>query len=340
MDTADSQHLSRLSKMLLAGIGVAFAWVLLSLALGFTASQAHAAENDGLLGGVTDALSGTTGAVTDVVSGTTTAVTEVVSGTTTAVVVDTVTPVVEVVAPVVPPLPIAPVVEVVESVAAPVLHTVTGVADAGVVAPIVDSALGIVDGVPIVGSVVSELGVSGAVSSVGGSVDGVIRGTTGAVGGTVTGIVDSTDPLVPVLVTPPLPGAPEGIVPLDPDQSSPTPPAALTNAAAGPFETLLRAAYLTGYAAWTSMSTALPASLTSSDAVFVVEDAGGALLSLLRSVVQAESVLMGPGGAGPGAWALLARGFVVAYRAWMRRSGPENDLAPPAPAFSTDVSPD
>jgi hypothetical protein len=37
---------------------------------------------------------------------------------------------------------------------------------------------------------------------------------------------------------------------------------------------------------------------------------------------------------------LVALGFVVAYRAWVRRTGLENDVAPAAPVLSTDVSPD
>jgi hypothetical protein len=40
VDTADSQHLSRFSKMLLAGISVAFAWALLSIAFGLSTSLA------------------------------------------------------------------------------------------------------------------------------------------------------------------------------------------------------------------------------------------------------------------------------------------------------------
>jgi hypothetical protein len=64
------------------------------------------------------------------------------------------------------------------------------------------------------------------------------------------------------------------------------------------------------------------------------------MIALLRSVMQADSVLTGSAGAGPGAWVLVALGFVVAYRAWVRRTGFENDVAPPAPAYPTDVSPD
>ena len=46
--------------MLLAGTGVAFAWVLLSFALGFSASQTHAEEDPGLLGAVASTVDETT----------------------------------------------------------------------------------------------------------------------------------------------------------------------------------------------------------------------------------------------------------------------------------------
>jgi len=325
VDTADSQHLSRLFKMLLAGIGVAFAWVLLSVAFGLSASQAHADDDPGLLGAVAATVDGTTSAVTDVVD------------ETTAAVAETVAPVVETVATVAPDLPVAPVVEVVEATVAPVAETVAAVTDSGVVAPIVDSAVAVVDAVPVAGGVVSALGADDALSSVGNSVDGVLGGTTGAVVGAVTEVVDRTTGSVATDIVPPvslLDDVFAGTAGVGPAV------VARTTAAPDPLEALARAAYLTGAAAWLSVTSDTAAGLSSTDSAAVSGGTLGGMIALLRSVMQADSVLTGSAGAGPGAWVLVALGFVVAYRAWMRRTGLENDAAPPAPAYTTDVSPD
>lgn len=322
MDTADSQHLSRISKMLLAGTGVAFAWVLLSFALGFSASQAHAEEDPGLLGTVAGTVADTTTAVTDVVDDTTTVVTQ------------TVTPVVQAVTSAAPALPVAPVVEVVEATA-PVLNTVTEVTDSGVVAPIVDSALGVVGAVPVVGGVVDELGADDALSSVGTSVDSVLQGTTSAVVTGATDVVDTATGNTTSPVVPPVSAVSDLLAGSVVIGTSVT-----RTDAVNPLETLARAAYLTGAAAWLTLTSELPAALSSPDSATVSGGELGGALALLRSVLQADSVLSGSAGAGPGAWVLVALGFVVAYRAWVRRTDLENDVAPPAPAYSTDVSPD
>src|SRR5215213_637651 len=112
--------------MLLAGTGVAFAWVLLSVALGFSASQAHAEDDNGLLRTVTATVSDTASGVTGIVEDTASA--------TVAPVAQTVAPVVQTVAAVAPIVPVAPVVDVVQSVATPVFTTVAEVTDWGVVA--------------------------------------------------------------------------------------------------------------------------------------------------------------------------------------------------------------
>ena len=322
MDTADSQHLSRISKMLLAGTGVAFAWVLLSFALGFSASQAHAEEDPGLLGTVAGTVADTTTAVTDVVDDTTTVVTQ------------TVTPVVQAVTSAAPALPVAPVVEVVEATA-PVLNTVTEVTDSGVVAPIVDSAIGVVGAVPVVGGVVDELGADDALSSVGTSVDSVLQGTTSAVVTGATDVVDTATGNTTSPVVPPVSAVSDLLAGSVVIGTSVT-----RTDAVNPLETLARAAYLTGAAAWLTLTSELPAALSSPDSATVSGGELGGALALLRSVLQADSVLSGSAGAGPGAWVLVALGFVVAYRAWVRRTDLENDVAPPAPAYSTDVSPD
>lgn len=56
--------------------------------------------------------------------------------------------------------------------------------------------------------------------------------------------------------------------------------------------------------------------------------------------LRLPSASAGPGGAGPAAWALAALLPLAAHRAWVRRAGSEDEHAPPAPAGSTDVSPD
>jgi hypothetical protein len=337
VDHAYSQHLSRISKLLLAGTGLAFAWVLLSFALGLSASQAHADEDGGLLGTVSSTVESTTSTVTTVVED------------TTAAIVEPVAPVVQQVVQTAP-APVAPVVDTVESAVAPVAPvvsavtgTVTEITDSGVVAPIVDSTVDVVGAVPVVGEVVSALGVDTAASAVGSSVDGVLQGATGVVTGpvvgsvvdTVTGVVDTTTGAVITPIVPVLPPASS----LD-DALVGTVATTQTDAAAGPLEMLARAAYLTGATAWLAVTSDVSTALFATDSAFVSGGIAGGMFALLGSVMQAESVLVGPGGAGPGAWVLVALGLVVAYRAWMRRTGLENDVAPPAPAYSTDVSPD
>lgn len=340
MDATHSHRLSRLSKLLLAGIGVAFAWVLLSFTLGLSTAQAHADDDSGLLGAVASTVEDTTSTVADTAAG------------TTAVAVETVAPVVETVAPVVqtitavadPVVPVAPVVEVVDATVTPVVETVADIAASGVVAPIVDSTVGVVGDIPVVGGVVSGLGADDALSSVGHSVDGVLQGTTGAVADTVTDVVDTTGGAVTPPVLAPGASVEDVVAGTGADHlvsRTVLPPADAARASsAQPFETILRAVYLTGAAAWASLTSDSPAAATSAGAAAVPGGALGGALALLRSALQADSVLTGPAGAGPGAWVLVALGFVVAYRAWVRRTGLENDTAPAAPAYSTDVSPD
>jgi hypothetical protein len=336
VDTAGSQHLSRFSTLLLAGIGAAFAWVLISFALGVAASQAHAAEEPGLLGTVTSTVDDTTSGVTDVVAQTAAAVVLTVEPVVQSVVpvVQTDAPVVQTVVPVVP---VATVMEVVEAAVAPVLATVADVAESAAVTPIMDSTVAVVRPVPVVGDLVTELGVAGAASSLGGSVDGVLQGAAGVVGGTVTDVVDSTGDTVTDSGAPPVAGAEEV---RGGTESLSLAAGAQTDAAAGPLEALARAAFLVGTTAWLTITSDPLAASSPSESSFVSGGSGAGILSLVRSVIQADSVLIGPGGAGPGAWVLVALGFVVAYRAWVRRSGLENDTAPPAPVLSTDVSPD
>ena len=354
MDTAHSQYLLKISKMLLAGIGVAFAWVLLSFALGLNASQAHAGEDDGLLGDLTSTVEETAVAVTNVVQETATAVVQPVAPVVQAV-VDPVAPVVEsapqVVQQVAQTAP-APVAEIVEAVVAPVTNTVSEIADSGVVAPIVDSTVAVAGTIPVVNEVVSALGIDTAAASLGSSVDGLLQGGAGAVAGTVNGVtgsvvdtVDSvtgvvTDTVTGIVTSPGLPvvaplNASSGVV-------ESTVVARTTDAEASAFEVFARTAYLAGATALLAIAPELPAAFSAADGAAATAVVASADISfaLLRSVLQADSAFVGPSGVGPGAWVLVALGFVIAYRAWVRRSGPENDVAPAAPVLSTDVSPD
>ena len=310
--------------MLLAGIGVAFAWVLLSFTFGLSATQAHAADDDALLDSVASSVAGTTSTVTDVIDdGTSAAVTIV------APVTESVAPADETVASVIEPaVDAAPVVNVVQSTVA----TVADLPADGVLTPIADIALSVVARVPVVGDAVSALGADDAVAAVGTSVDGLLAGTTTVVGGTVTELIDTAGGVVAEPAVLPLPGL-NGTPGVSTAVAVPT-------AAVGPLELLTRAAYLTGAAAWNAIASDASAALSPSDGAFASGMATGGILGLLRSVMQADSVLIGPGGSGPGAWVLVALGFVVAYRAWVRRTGLENDVAPPAPLLATDVSPD
>ncbi len=234
-------------------------------------------------------------------------------------------PVVQPVTAAVAPLPIAPVVET-------VVQAVAEVPAGGLISPIADTAVEVVQAVPVVGGVASAIGVDDAVSSVGTSVDGVLQGTTGAVVGTVADVVDTAGGIVTGPAVPPLSGPDDAL--------TGTASIAGSDAAANPVEMLARAAFLAGATAWLSLTSDLSAAISPSDGASASTWAVAGILSLIRSVVQADSFFMGPGGAGPGAWVLVALGLVVAHRAWVRRAGLENDVAPPAPAMTTDVSPD
>jgi len=331
VDTAHSQHLSRLSRLLLAAVGVTFAWVLLSLAL--AGSQAYADETEGgsplgavgaVVGGTTDVVAGTAGAATDVVGDTAAAAIHIVA--------PVLAPVVEQVADAAPI--VAPVIEVVGAGA----WAVTELTGRGVVAPIVDPTLDLVGGVPVVGSLVSALGLDSAVSTGAATVDGILHQAATGLIGSVSEVITPNDSTGD-------PGA-TGTVPTSPADprggagEAPAPASLVATAASvTPFEALTRAAFITGVASWLSFTSEPFASASASAGTFVDGEAAG-IFDLLYSVLQVDSVLIGPGGAGPGAWVLVALGLVVAHRAWVRRAGLENDAAPPAPVLSTDVSPD
>lgn len=324
MGTTLSQRLSRISTLLIAAVGVAFAWFLLTLMIGFTSGQAHA-DDDSLLGAVGSTLESSTAAVTDTAG-------DLLGGVTDAAGA-VVAPVAAVVEPV---APVAPVVETVQQVAEPVVVSVAEIAESGVVSGVADVAVDLVTAVPVVGDVAASVGADDALTSVGTAADGVLQGATGAVTDTVTA------PLIPPHTAAPAPAAPSVAAPVDSDPVTPgiLASSATDAAAAAPASRLVP----TGVGVGSPLTSAAAAPLQGSASAVVTATAFGAALggltTLLGAVLQADSVLSGPGGAGPGAWVLVALGFVVAYRAWVRRTGIENDTAPLAPAFATDVSPD
>ncbi|MFS0734441.1 hypothetical protein ABC304_00720 [Microbacterium sp. 1P10UB] len=377
MDAIHPQRLSRISTLLIASLGVAFAWVLLSLVLGLSASQARA-DDDGLLGTVTSAVAHTASSATEIVSDTTSAASDLVADTAAAVsepvappapvapviehVQPVAAPVVETVAPVIAPITevvtpvvesVTPVVETVESTVSLVTTGVTEIADAGVVSPVVDAGVEVVTSLPIAGDAVASTGVDDALSSVGHTVDGVLQGTTDAVIRPVTEIVDTVtgpvegvvDGTVPAVLTP-VPPVTGGLTPpspalvAEPASSLSRSPVHAASSASGPLDYFARAAVLSGTALWMAVAPSASTVVTSADAAALGGGASNDPISLLRATLQSESSFVGPGGAGPGAWALIALAFVFAYRAWMRRTGLEDDATPVAPTYSTDVSPD
>ena len=324
MESSD-RPLSRAAQLALAGVMIAFAWLLLSVVFGLGAGNAHADDADedgGVLSSLTGAVSGTVDAVVNTTAGTVTAVAPVL------------TPVVETVVAVVPPA--APVVEVVADTAAAVLEPVHDIASSGAVTGVVTPVVDLVTAVPVVGEVVTALGVDQAATDVAGTVDNAAGGLTGSVSNAV-----------PAILTPGSggPGTPAGLLPMhdataaDAAATAITPAAAITPAQAKTdAAALLRAFFATGSAVVTSLDSTVSAA--SADAFSAEGWTAGGIVHLLRSVLPADSVFTGSGGAGPGAWVLVALVLVVVHRAWVRRNGIENDAAPAAPTFATDVSPD
>ncbi|MDE0546333.1 hypothetical protein [Microbacterium sp. C7(2022)] len=256
-----------------------------------------------------------------------------------------------------------PVVAVVETVTKPVAKVVEKVTE-----PVVET----VKEVPIVGDIVTDLGVDkvvselddvvaelpGAVTDVTQTVDRTLVDTVGTVETTVDGVlptgpsVPSTGPdgVLPTLPTlPGLPGTPSlpespGTAPGDSSSTS-APDSRLTDAE------LAEAALLARFASATPLSWAADGALAAQFTV-AAGQAVASVISLARgALAPADSPSIpglclstassaGPSGAGPGAWALLALIPFVAHRAWVRRAGPDDEHAPPAPLGSTDVSPD
>ena len=338
MEIAASQ-LPRAVRLALIGVGTAFAWIVLSLVLGLGTPQAHAAESDddgllgGLLGGVTSVVDETASTVTTTVTSTVSAVTNTATSTVNAVVAVVPAPVQQ---------PVSQVVQTVGNVVGAVTQPVTDVVSGGVVSGITQPVVDLVTDVPIVGGIVSGIGLDDTVSDIGNTVDdtlgGVVGGVVDSVDDTVTGIAQppagGDGPLIPGLPGLPgidLPGGSDAISGAGVDGIAALQP---TDASATRFSTTagLRGAWGAASVPVSAVSNAVvvPSAPLGSD---VPSGASGGGLCL-------PAASAGPGGAGPGTWAYDALNPLDADRAWVLRAGPEDEHAPPAPAGSTDVSPD
>jgi len=328
VDIANSQ-LPRIVRLALIGAATAFAWIVACLVLGLGPGTAHADESDngGLLGGAL-------GAVTSVVDDSASTVTDAVSTVTTEVASTVISVVAVTPAPV--QQPVAHLVQTVGAVAPAVTQPVSDAVSEGVVAPIAQPIVDLVSEVPVVGTIVTGVGLDDAVTDLGATVDDTLAGVVDSVedaGATIGG---------PSTGLPGTPGLPA--LPLLPGSAADTPAAGVavaatvTGAPDSPGALLSLATTLAFRGLWAAASVF---ATTDSDAVVASSAAplaGGISGSAGGLCLPASAA--GPGGAGPGAWALAALLPLAAHRAWVRRAGPEDEQAPPAPAGSTDVSPD
>jgi hypothetical protein len=325
MDFAGLTLSPRISRVLFAAIGVAFAWVLLTLVLGFGSSDARADETDD--GGAVANL--VTSVVTDtakVVTGAATTVAQTVDAATTAVVP---TPAAHP-APAPEPAVVPVVTPVVKAVGTTVTAATTAVRDAvepGVVTPIVTAVGKTVSAVPVVGAIAGELGLDETLPAAATGVDRALIDITLGLAGTV-------DRVVPPLVgieTPVMGLQPPVVAPLGDDRQSATAasPASAIDAALARLVALPRAL----------AASAMAVNIFTPSTVLSALGEGGQHPPLGPSVPTSAASL-GPLGAGPGVWGAIALMALVAHRAWVRRAVLEDDHAPKAPTMGTDVSPD
>lgn len=315
-------------RLLAIGAAVAFAYLLLALLLGFGSSGARAddgGDQGGLLGGVTGAVDSTVQGVTGAVQDTTQAV-----ATTVQQVAQTA------------PAPVQPVVSTVANTVQAVVEPVAQVAESGVVGSVVTPVVETVTAVPVVGGVVEAIGLDDAATDAATTTDTAVNDLVTAVGDTTPILGGTRPPLVDL-----------------PDIESPVglPGSPVIGSGAQTLEEALAHLTVAGLPApgWTvaaledAYAHALPAftAITAAGTAFTgLVSAGvriGGILSsalVLGVCTPGGSSPLGPNGAGPGALALAAFAPLVAYRAWVRRSGWSDDVAPPAPTYDTDVSPD
>lgn len=301
--------------MALVAAGLASAWVLLTLVLGFGSSDARAEDGDdgGALGGLlSSAVDVTTGVVSDAATHGVGSATAVVGTAVQSVTV---------------PAPVAavaaPLVETASTVVVGASNVVASAAATGLVGPVGDAVTVLVVQTPIVGDVAHAVGVDAAIGSLGHGLDATVEGVATGLGGAGAAI-QPPEPVSSAIPGAVLPGA--GAV-----QSI------ASQLAAGTLETPAETARESGPVppGWASAAaSAVPV------ASRIVLSAAAAAFLPLGLGAPADAAFAGPGGSGPGAWGLLAFGPLVAYRAWVRRRGPDDERAPAAPPFATDVSPD
>ncbi|WP_322410495.1 hypothetical protein [Microbacterium invictum] len=253
--------------------------------------------------------------------------------------------------------PLQPIVSPVADVASSALDTVGGltesVGEQGPVTGVVDVVTGVVEHTPIVGEVADELGIPGAVEQVGGSLDDGVESVGETIGGSGENLAPATPIAALPVVRPPLaterPGS-SGSAPVSPtetaeDSAVGATTAGMDAAAAASFAASGIAQIghrLTGAAsspAGAIMPHAVAADSNDTITIAATTERGGPLHSP-GGVLPGDATAAASGGTGLGAWGLIAFGPLFAYRAWMRRVGPEDDRLPGAPIFETDASPD
>ncbi|WP_248242501.1 hypothetical protein [Microbacterium kunmingense] len=406
MDSAVPGRNPRLAQLVLAGLGVAIGWMLVSFVLGLSSSSALADESQdsgGLLGAVTTVAESGTEAVGPVAQPVVETAGDVVGGGTATVekvaepvadAVDTVAePVLDMAGEAVGEIvgggavvvndavgaltgtagsavdgvtdkagvlldaaPLQPIVTPVADVASSALDTVGDVVESvgeqGPVSGVVGVVTDVVEHTPIVGDVAEELGLPDAVEQVGGSLDGGL----GSIGETIGESGDNVAPAAPIpalpVVRPPLStDRPEtgpslvpstSIVDVAVPETQKADAAETASLAASGILQLFQSLYGAspapiGPGTHTVVTTAEASDASTIPAVAF--DRGGPFDSP-GGVLPGDATAAASGGAGFGAWGLIAFGPLFAYRAWMRRAGPDDDRLPGAPIYDTDSSPD
>jgi hypothetical protein len=280
VENATSPSLSAPLRLALIGAATAFAWVVLSLVLGFGAGSAHADDADerpSLLGAVSEVVDSTAN----------------VAGT----VVDTVVAVTP--APV--PQPVRETVGAVGSVVTTAAEPVAG----GVAGPATTPVVAVVTQVPVAGDVVEVAGLDDVVAEVGRTVDDSLGDLVATVAD-ATSAIGQPVPASPVL--PEIPGLP--LFPALPDFDAPSDASAAAAIATGD-------ATAVATAAWSASATGLlrnvdsfPQPSSGVTATSSVASAAGGTAAgapgMAGELCPPATSSSGSGGAGPGALALLS----------------------------------
>ncbi|WP_164478132.1 hypothetical protein [Microbacterium sp. ABRD28] len=220
------------------------------------------------------------------------------------------------------------------------------------VSQVVGVVTDVVEQTPVVGDIADDLGVTDAAEQLGGSVDDGV----GTVGGVVSGSGENLAPAAPAgslpSVRPPLPGGPLATggspapvtvdAPVDHAVRESDATGAASSAASDLLERTQRLMDERFRQSPATASSDLPNPAPTADEAAGTADAvgGNRPFHTTGGSLPVDATAAGPGGASLGAWGLIAFGPLFAYRAWMRRSAPEDDRLPGAPIFETDASPD